>query len=31
MKDELIKLLNTLTDDEITYLYELVKRLFENS
>lgn len=28
MKEELIALLETLTPDEITYLYELTKNLF---
>lgn len=28
MKEELIKLLETLTKDEIEYLYEFAKRLF---
>lgn len=28
MKQELIKLLETLTEDEITYLYEFIKSLF---
>ena len=28
MKQELIELLHTLNEDEITYLYEFVKTLF---
>lgn len=30
MKSKLIKLINKLTDDEVTYVYELIKRLFFN-
>lgn len=28
MKEELVELLETLTEDEIEYLYEFVKKLF---
>lgn len=28
MKEELLELLNTLSEDEIEYLYEFVKKLF---
>lgn len=28
MKEELLELLETLTEDEIEYLYEFVKKLF---
>lgn len=28
MKEELLELLNTLSEDEIEYLYEFVKNLF---
>ena len=31
MKQELIDLLNVLNDDEITYLYELIKGMFLNN
>lgn len=30
MKEELIELLNTLTENEILYLYEFVKGLFRD-
>lgn len=31
MKQEIIELLNTLTEDEITYLYEFINALFVNN